>query len=226
MYKEHYRVFSQNVEIAARNLHYYLEIRRRALGNKKVLKALNISPRFWNDFNFISIQTVVIVLGKIFDSDPKSHSIDKTINAAAHNLDYFNKASLQARKVASGLKEAIAVKYVANAHELTIEDIRAIKDEIKRARVIWKKLKPLRQKVYAHDEIITQQELADIYAQATYEELDELVQILLSVAWELQEAEYNGKKPSFTYDNEAPIKRAKAEVRSLLKLMLGGYVLP
>lgn len=130
MYTEHYKAFSQNVNFAARILHYYLHMSARA-NEKADYDALNKTARFWNDFNFMALQTVIIFLGKIFDSQSRTHNLSKLLNALPQSLDHFSKANLKARKIATGGdKNFDWDEYVKDAHELNQADVDLIHAEV------------------------------------------------------------------------------------------------
>lgn len=221
-YKEHYKAFSQNVEYAARILQYYLRLSFVGDYNSDNYKALNYNARFWTDYNFMAVQTVIIFLGKIFDTQNKTHNLTKMLDALALNLDYFSRENLRARKIEiGGLFDGLN-DYIKNAHELNVTDVDLIKSEAQKAEALWKKFKPLRHQIYAHNQMLTDEQRKKLYTNLTYTELDQLVQILLNIVNVLYEIEFNGTKPDFNNDYARTVNRAKEESEKLLEALVKG----
>ena len=148
-------------------LHYYLELGNRA-AEQDALNALNKNARFWNDYNYAALKTVIIFLGKIFDPDANAFSLSKLFNSVKSNLSHFSRDSLKRRKVSIAVEFEGLDEYLADAHELGKEDTKLIKQQIREARIIWKKIEPLRNKIYAHDEMLPEEEKTALFANTTY----------------------------------------------------------
>jgi len=221
-YKEHHKIFEQNVAFAARNIHYLLHISDRAKEDEAVFKALNKNARFWNDYNFNVIQTVIVFLGKIFDEDSRTYNISRTLNLAKRNLNFFSKQSLRDRKIASAGEFEGLDEYVDGAHELSSEDIKTIKKAAKEARRLWENFKPLRDKFYAHSEILSQEDKEQLLQQAKYDDLRQIIQILLNITHAFEQAELNGRKPDLTQDYEGTIRYAQGEADRLIDTLIAG----
>ncbi|MBN8520548.1 MAG: hypothetical protein J0L77_01440 [Alphaproteobacteria bacterium] len=222
MYTEQYKTFQQNVVFAARTFHCYLIIGEKAATDKQVYNALNNNARFWSDYNYIALQTVIIFLGKIFDTDNNTRNITKMLKAVIDDISYFNKFNLKERKLKlSGEFEGIN-EYINNAHELSREDIKEIKQRVKKARGQWNNVKPLRDKIYAHNQNLNEEERVELYKKVKYSDLKDILQILLNVAHSLEQAELNGRRPDFNYNYEGPIRVAEKEVDNLLMLLIKG----
>jgi len=223
MYTEHYKAFSQNINFAARILHYYLHLSAMVQKETENYKALNETPRFWNDYNFIALQTVIIFLGKIFDSQKKTHNLTKLLDVLPQSLKHFSKANLKLRKIEfsgggfNGLEQ-----YIKDAHELTADDVELIKTEAQKATALWRKFKPLRHRFYAHNQMLTDDERDALFKSVTYDELEQLIQILLNISNILHQAEINGRKPDFEYDYSEPANTAENEVDKLLGTLING----
>ena len=222
MYSEHYKAFSENIGFAARILHYYLRAGALVKDENDHYKALNKNARFWNDYNFMALQTVIIFLGKIFDDQRRTHNLTKLIESLSNNLKHFNKSSLRKRKIKLSGEADWLDKYIEEAHELNAEDIELIKNEADKASALWKKFEPLRHRFYAHNQMITNKERDALFKGVTYDELQNLVQMLLNIAHVLEQAEINGQKPDFSDDYEEAIRRAEGEIDRLHTILIAG----
>ncbi len=168
----------------------------------------------------MALQTAIIFLGKIFDEKDVAHSVSKLLNAARREIEHFNKNNLRDRKIQSGGNFDGLDEYLDNSHELSLEDLRIMKSEVRRAHGIWKRIKPLRDKVFAHHEDLPYEEKSGLYKNVTYTDITTALQILLNVSHAFWQAEYNGREPDFLSDHEVPIQRAKKQTEALIKSLL------
>lgn len=222
-YQTHYKAFSQNINFAARILHYYLHLGTLAKEGSNEYKALNEHARFWNDFNFVALQTVIIFLGKIFDSQSKTHNLTKLLETLPLSLDHFSKANLRARKIKMSTGDLSWLdEYISRAHELNAEDLVVINDEVQKAEALWKKIKPLRHQYYAHDQMLPDDKRTALFKNVTYGDLELLVQILLNISFVLEQAEINGQQPDFSQDYEGPNNLAEGQIEGLMQLLVTG----
>ncbi len=219
-YKKHYKEFSQNVAFATRTWHYHLHLNNMAAEDKEILAALNKAPRFWLDLRYSSVQTTIIFLGKIFDSDGRVFNVDKTLKSAHEQKQYFSKEDLRKRKVESAGEFEGLDEYIEHASELKSDDLKAISAEIKKAKTIWERIKPLRDRIYAHSEILSDSERAALYNAVKNEDITDIIQILLNVSEVLLQAEINGRKPDFSNNYTQPIKHAYEDIEKLISSLL------
>lgn len=219
-YKKHYEQFSQNVAFAVRTWYHHVHLYNKASENSAILDALNKAPRYWLDQKYSAVQTTIIFLGKIFDTDSKAHNVDKTLRAANDEKEYFSKPELRKRKIAlSGEFEGID-EYIDNATELSADEFKIISSEVKKAKVIWGRIKPLRDKIYAHNEILSDQKRKELYEAVKNSDINEILQILLNITDALWEAEFNGRKPNFASNHTQTIEWAKKDIEELIGSLL------
>ena len=216
-YRKHFSEFSQNVAYAARTWHSYVYLQNHAAQDEALYAVLDEAADFWNDYTYAAPQTTILFLGKIFDSDSDAFSIDKLIKSARDESDYFSKERLRQRKVETAGEFEGLDEYIAEATELDGDGLKSIKTEVKKARAIWEKIKPLRDKVYAHSEILSDDERKGLYAPVKNDDIDAIIQILLNVSNILWQAEWNGSKPDFSYNHKEPIERAKRGIDKLIR---------
>jgi hypothetical protein len=82
-YEEELTVFLNNIEIAARTYYYYLNLNDTDNKDPNYFLLMRNNVAFWKLFNQTSLVTIFIYLGKIFDTNKSSHSIEKLINRYA-----------------------------------------------------------------------------------------------------------------------------------------------
>jgi hypothetical protein len=218
-YKKHFKEFSQNVAYATRTWHHYVHLNNRAAEDKKILSSLNKAPRFWLDHRYSAVQTTILFLGKIFDTGT-TFNIDKTIKSAHQEKKHFSKEKLRQRKIEMAGEFDGLDDYITKASELDGIDLKVISAEVKKAKSIWGRIKPLRDKIYAHNEILSDDERKSLYSQIKNSDIEDIIQILLNISNALIEVELNGNKPDFTNDYQRPIKEAHNEIENLIKSLI------
>jgi len=219
-YKRHYERFAQNVAYAARTWHHYVYLMNRSAQDKAVIDTLNKAPRFWLDFKYSSVQTTIIFLGKIFDTDSRVFSVDKTVRAAHDDKEFFSKEKLRERKVQQAGEFDGLDEYVNRASELGRDDFKVISAQVKRAKSIWERIKPLRDNIYAHDGMLSNEEREAHFKAVKNDDINEILQILLNISETLLQAEINGRRPNFSDDFRLPIDQAEQETERLIRSLV------
>jgi hypothetical protein len=83
-------------------------------------------------------------------------------------------------------------------------------------RKLWDKVKDVRNKLYAHQDVISSEKKSGILEKAKYDTFEKIILSLLTVEHILWEAFHNGRKPDFDYVNTEILERVKSDVSSLL----------
>jgi hypothetical protein len=171
-------------------------VRSLAAKNHSVLAAMNMAPLFWITIHHAMLLSAVVALGRIFDQASK-HNIDSLISTASSNLAVFSKAALAARKEAAGLTKQQAADYVADKHQLTAHDVRALRKEIATWRRIYDdRYRKIRHKVFAHKGVSDIEETNKLLAKTSIDELKALFAFLSALHSALWELFHNGRQPS------------------------------
>jgi AbiU2 len=189
-------IFRTEEETAQQYFFCYLAVRSLAK-NPAVLAAMNTAPLFWITTHHAMLLSAIVALGRIFDQDSK-HNINKLM-ATAGNLALFSKAALAARRVSGGLTKSEAANYVADKHELTAGDFRALRKEIVAWRRIYEdRYRGIRHKIFAHKGVSNVQEANELLAKTSVDELKALFAFLSALYSALRELFHNGRKPSLS----------------------------
>jgi hypothetical protein len=159
---------------------------------------MNAAPLFWITTDHAMLLSAIVALGRIFDQDSK-HNIGKLMATALENLALFSKAALAARRVSAGLTKAAAAKYVADKHELTAPDVRALRKEIAAWRRIYEdRYRDVRHKIFAHKGVSNVQEANELLAKTSVDQLKALFAFLSALYSALWELFHNGREPSLS----------------------------
>ena len=219
-YIKHYEQFSKNVDFAVRTWHRHVHLNNRANDDPAILAALNKAPNYWQDQNYIAVQTTFIFLGKIFDRDDRAYNVDKTLGAANDGKGHFSKTELRKRKVESGGEFEGIDEYIKSANELSPEDLKKIGAEVDKAREIWERIRPLRNQIYAHNQMLSDAEREKLYKAENNADINDILQILLNISQALFQAFHNGRRSDFSTNHTQPIEWAKQDIEELISSLL------
>jgi hypothetical protein len=206
-------IFRTEEETAQQYFFCYLSVRSLAAKNADVLTAMNTAPLFWITTHHATLLSAIVALGRIFDQASKDN-IDKLMSIVSKDLTVFSKAALAARKESgSGLTKEQAANYVADKHELTAQDVRALRKEIAAWRRIYEdRYQNVRHKLFAHIEVSSIQEANKLLAKTNVDELKAFFAFLSALYSALWELFHNGRKPSlnireFVLPPDPPVPR-------------------
>lgn len=230
-FEREFNIFSSNINQAARSFYYHKEISRQVhedglrhkelLGghfqDSRIFEAVNANAQFWNDHKKVTIMYTIVALGKVFDENKASHGVKRLINLASKS-DGFTKEKLRARKIAGSTNSNEWIDaYMLDVVELETSDYRNFLRLAAQTRKLWKKnIKSLRNKIIAHQDVLSENKKMEILEKATYAVIENIIQKLLTVERIFFEAYHNGKKPDFDYVNSDIQSRVQSDVESLL----------
>jgi hypothetical protein len=138
-----------------------------------------------------------IVLGRIFDNNPDSHTFQRLLDTANSNRQIFSRPALANRKRLGGLDAPSAIVYAADAHVPSDADIRRMHLFAQRKRRVYKKAyAKIRHKIFAHSGIISAPQSAALFAKTRIRELQGLVLSLREFHEALWQLYVNGHKPT------------------------------
>lgn len=233
-YEQEFKIFSSNINQAARAFYYHQEFQRQIYDDgikhqnmpngyfqdSKLFQAVQDNAQFWMDYKDCTIVFTVIVLGRIFDKDKKyqkSHHIERLIESA-NNSGFFTNEKLRERKIkGSDNSHEWIDNYMKNTHELSQDDFKNIYDYAKKTRENWESVKDLRNKIYAHQDVIDDLKKNAIFEKSQYLVFEEIIQRLLTLENVFLEAFSNGRAPDFDFKNQHIKNAALKDVKSLLE---------
>jgi hypothetical protein len=114
---------------------------------------------------------------------------------------------------------------MSNAHELSKEDCKEIIKFTIIIRKKWKVIKPIRNKILAHQEKLEEGRILEILKKGQYDRFEEIIQDLLTLENIFQGAFLNGTKPDYDFKNSWVKSEREEEVKRLFKLLQHGSVM-
>ena len=204
-------IFRIEIESGIQFFYTWLTLHAIATKNEKVINLFNSSPIFWNTILRELQSSFIITIGRVFDSGHSTHSIDKLLNLAHKNLDIFSKDSLALRKALNSINSKDWIDdYLKNVYVPKNADLRKIKRYVDLRRKIYdKNYSSLRNKIVAHKEKLSDEQIRDLYSKADIKELQKLYTSICNVYEVLWQLLHNGRKPN--------LKNQRYSVTQILK---------
>lgn len=167
--------------------------------NPDVLREMNETSMFWITTRYALLMSAFVVLGRIFDQDQKSlHNIDKLLTAVSNEMRTLSKAGLAQRRIAQGMDPQQAAEYVADKHDLTVDDVRNMRKAVGKWRKVYEaRYREIRHKIFAHKSL-SRADADKLMANTNIDEVKELLGFLHSLYMSLWQLHINGRAPNIT----------------------------
>lgn len=179
---------------------------------------MNANANFWNHFTYSSLLTAIIILGRVFSKEKScgnnSHCLSRLISII-ETTDEFKSKNLRKRKTEGSENfEDWIDSYMEGTHVLNESDFKDIRNLEKQTRDQWNKISYLRNKIFAHRDVLKGNNL-QTSENTTYQEIEKIIENLLILKNIFWQAYHNGRKPDFLYSNLEIEKDIKKDVASL-----------
>jgi len=192
-------MFRGEEESAQQYFFGYLATQLVPARNPEVLEKMRETPMFWRTTRYALLMSAFVVLGRIFDQDPKSlHNIDKLMTAVSGSIGALSRAGLQQRRVVQGMTPADAAAYASTKYDLTTDDVRAIRKEVAKWRKVYEATyRDIRHKIFAHKSVSSTNADA-MMAKTNIDEMKEILGFLNALYRSLSQLHANGLVPDLT----------------------------
>lgn len=213
-FKRELEVFRNEVHEAIKSFYVARTVNMVAMSNRRVYVVLNRHAAFWNAAVHALESNSLIVLGRIFDTDSRSHRVDSLLQLAEMNLGIFSKAALEKRKrQASANADEWINGYMRGVYIPTRRDFKRLRDQLARRRGIYdRKYRTLRNKFYAHKDRV---DLTAYFSQTSIPELERMLKFLDDLQEALWFLFIDGRKPS--------LRPGRSSVKRMLRRPLDPY---
>ncbi|MBT6052884.1 MAG: hypothetical protein HOG49_39285 [Candidatus Scalindua sp.] len=198
MYEIYHKKFSNEVYSATGNYLFWLNLQNQPAGDKKLLDSLNVTPTSWIFIRHSLMVSLIMTLGRIFDTNGESFSIDDLLKSCIENIHSFNKSSLRERKIKdTGGKEADWLEeFIDNAYEPNELDFQKLKPQVKKHRETFNGIyKPIRHNIFAHTTKEHFGKTSEIWESTSKSNIEEILDFLTDLNLTLRETYHNGRKP-------------------------------
>jgi hypothetical protein len=219
-YRHELDLFANEVDNANVIHQTYEEITCVSLTDQAVRSALDKHALFWN-VQFYSLQTsLMMVLGRIFDTDGDAHSVHKIVNATIGSVDIFSKESLAKRKISAGVTGKNLENFMADRWiPCSSLDLRHLKKALVAHTTRYKTAYgPIRDKYIAHRVINDADDVWKLFAATNRTEIGETIAFLHDLAEALQDLYHNGSEPILGRERSGSYDR---KIRDGVRVVLG-----
>lgn len=163
----------------------------------QIRRAINRTPLFWNT-SLSALQTsLFIVLGRIFDRNPKSHSLERLLGEAVQSPKIFSRTALAKRKAQQSPGATWINEYAKDAYVPDPADFQRLRRYAQIKRLVYEKAyEKIRHKIFAHSGVVSRQKSDELFSKTNIMELQRLVLSLSELHESLWQLYINGRKPS------------------------------
>lgn len=192
-------VFRGEEESAQQYFFGFLATQLVPFKNPEVLEKMRETPMFWRTTRYALLMSAFVVLGRIFDQDPKSlHNIDKLLQVVSANIGALSCAGLQQRRVVSGMTPTDAAAYASTKYDLTTDDVRAMRRDVAKWRKVYEaSYREVRHKIFAHKGVSSAGADA-LLARTNIDEMKEMLGFLHALYKSLYQLHANGLVPDLS----------------------------
>jgi hypothetical protein len=188
--------FRHDSNAAAQFLYAWVSFHACANENQKIRRGVNESARFWNTTLGALQTSLFIVLGRIFDRDPKSHTLERLLREATQNPSIFSRRALAQRKAKQSPGATWIKDYVREAYVPSKTDFARLQRFAAAKRTIYERAyQKIRHKIFAHSGISSRTQSDALFAKTNVRELQRLVLALGQLHEALWKLYVNGTKP-------------------------------
>jgi hypothetical protein len=186
-------IFRKDEEAAQQFLFAYLGIRAVTAERPDVLAAVNRTAMFWITSQESLLISAFIWLGRVFDQN-SAHNVDLLLKMVERSLPALNREALRKRKE-KVITSARAAEFVKDKHETTIDDVRALRKEVRAWRKIYEPVyQPIRHH-FAHNKVTDPADLAGLMSKTNIDEMKRMFGFLHGLHESLVELYLNGRNP-------------------------------
>lgn len=189
-------VLRTQVEECTQFFYAYLAMHAVAADHKLIREFANRVPLFWNTMLAALQTSTFIALGRVFDHE-SAHNVGRVLRIAQDHREIFSKVALGRRKQGNNPEpSARPDEDLREVYEPTPKDFRHIRAHILKWRRIYENnYRGLRHKVFAHKNVSSPTETAELFGKTNIRELEQMLVFLRSLYEALWQLFFNGRKP-------------------------------
>lgn len=210
----------KEITVAAQAFFAWKSIHSVAAKDKNIVKAINTNALSWNIYLHSLQTTFFIAIGRIFDVNPQSCSIHLLFRQCTENIEKFHKSSLEQRKIdeAAGVRPDYLNTFLQNVYEPKEADFKKLKKNVSRVQKCYEdKFRRIRHKVFAHNDSEYIANPGDLFANATIDDAEDILNTLYKVERVIWDLYTNGKEINLGYWELKEEEYILKDTESLLK---------
>jgi len=190
--------FRHDGNAAAQFLYAWVAFHACAKANSSIRRGVNERALFWNTTLGAFQTSLFLVLGRIFDLNPKSHTLERLLREATNNPSIFSRGALAQRKSKQSPGATWIKDYAREAYVPSDSDFTRLRRYAGVRRATYQRVyQKIRHKVFAHSGISSRTQSDALFANTNVHELQRLVLSLGELHEALWQLYVNGRKPVF-----------------------------
>lgn len=201
MYDRYYQEFCDEVHKILSCYLFWKTLNKQTAKDEKLLSALNKTPLSWLVIRDSLNVALFMTLGRVFDPNNDSFSVDELLKCCIEEVDSFSKNSLRNRKMEgqNGVEPEWLIDYIEKSYEPNAEDFEKLRIEVEKHRKIFVKVyRPIRHKLIAHNDKKYMDKADELWTETDIDELEEIIWFLNDLKETLFDSYHNGRKPLLT----------------------------
>ena len=184
MYQESHENFTNEVHQAVGSYVLWKELQNQPSDDAELLNKFNETPLSWIFFRHSLMVSLIMALGRIFDTDGDSLSVHHFIRSCIDDISVFSKESVISRNPNKKLEQV---------YEIVESDFRKLKSEISKYRELFQKYyQPLRHKIFAHSSKEMYQLRDELWHETKNANIEEILNFLTDLDISIRQAYLNG----------------------------------
>lgn len=218
--EETWNHFSSEVTAASWAFFVWKGINDIASNDQQIYSAINGNALTWNVILHSLQNTFLITLGRLFDGDDDTFSVDKFLCFCIGNIDQFNEASLRKRKIAAngGAVPRWLDEYMKDTCEPSAEDFQRLRGAVTKRRKLYEKTyRPIRNKVIAHKEIATINNVGELFSKTNIGQIQDFLWVLYQIEQVIFHLLHNGRLTPVGHYKFNEEQRVIEDAKSLLE---------
>ncbi|WP_085297600.1 AbiU2 domain-containing protein [Cognaticolwellia mytili] len=196
-YTQYHNLFSNEVHQATGSYVIWKVLQNMPSDDPELLSAMNQTPNSWIFLRHSMMLSLIMTLGRIFDIDGDTISIDDLIKSCISDIHLFSKDSLRARKLkGSGNANEWIDDYMAKVYEPTQKDFQILRGDIAKFRSVYQDVfQPIRHNIFAHSNKEYAEKTDELWAATKKVNIEDLLNFLVDFDATIHEVFNNGKQP-------------------------------
>jgi len=196
-FNSYYKEVFDEVQLASSSYLSWRTIQNLPADDSELLNALNRNPSSWILIRQSLMLSLIMSLGRIFDSEPDALSVDKLLRYSIDNINLFSRDSLLERKRVgwSDFEELTLDVYMDNTVVPVEADFQRLRGEVRQHKNRFDAYyRPLRNKIFAHKDIESLGRTDDLWTATASNNIEETLHFLNDLMYTLHGSHVNGKE--------------------------------
>ena len=216
-------ILINEVEDALQSLYIYIEMDKFADKHPLALRRMNKHPEFWLSIRHAQQTNFMVTLGRVFDTDRRSHSIHRLLKEMTRHPEYFTRDAFANRRRGSspGADPECLADYLKDVFEMdraALEKLSLALEPI--SDKYEQNFAPIRNKLFAHRDILDRAGINALVSKGLIVDLEEILHFLHDLLECIFQLIYDGRKPELGRGVYNYRTRAKEATESVMKRLL------